>query len=79
MRPSSPSERPGIDYAALCSQIDENGKNSCLTRELDITTLKLLEKLLITIVFEARDRFFPLKPVSIFTGALELSSCFRNT
>ena len=64
--------------AAQCFQIDENGKNSCLTGELDITTSKLLEKLLIAIVFETRYRFFPLKPVPIFTGALKLSSCFRN-
>ena len=59
---------------AQCFQIDENGKNSCLARELDISTSKLLEQLLIIILFEARYRLFPLKHVPIFTGALKLSS-----
>ena len=39
-----------------------------------MSTLKRLKKLLITIIFEARYRFFPLKPVPIFTGALKLRS-----
>ena len=38
-------------HVAQCFQIDENGKNSCLTRELDTSTSKLLEKLLIAIFF----------------------------